>query len=321
MFCWLVLASLPDQALGASTSRFQIAGVPYVNLTEWARSKQFKPEWVVKNQTLRLRNADQNLLVTVHSKKIVLNDIGVWLAEPVVLRGSSFYVGAVDIPTTFEPLLLSGTLARKQKLRRICLDPGHGGKDPGNEEGKEQEKKYTLLLAQEVAGLLRAADFEVALTRNNDTFKEPAARPDWARQQKADLFVSLHYNAIGGSAAAVTQGVEIYCMTAAGATSTNARGQGREKRPSPSNRYDGQNVLLAYRVQRSLVKGMSLPDRGVRRARFAVLRNSTMPAILVEAGYMSHPAEGKKVYDRAHRRRVAKAIADGIIAYKHQVEK
>jgi N-acetylmuramoyl-L-alanine amidase len=109
-------------------------------------------------------------------------------------------------------------------------------------------------------------------------------------------------------------------MTPAGAPSTNAQGEGAGAGSFSGNRNNDQNLLLAYHVQKSLVGNLYAEDRGVRRARFAVLRDATMPAILVEAGFMSHPAEGRKIISPEYRKQMAKAIVDGIRAYQKVVQ-
>jgi N-acetylmuramoyl-L-alanine amidase len=81
-----------------------------------------------------------------------------------------------------------------------------------------------------------------------------------------------------------------------------------------------QNTFLAYQVQKSLTRTLDVEDRGVHRARFAVLRDAVMPAILIEGGFMSHPVEGRKIFDPAYRRQMARAIVDGVGAYKRAVE-
>ena len=79
-------------------------------------------------------------------------------------------------------------------------------------------------------------------------------------------------------------------------------------------------MLLAYDLQQSLTRSLSVEDRGVHRARFAVLRDATMPAVLIEGGFMSHPSEGRKIFDAAYRREMARAITEGILHYKRQTE-
>jgi N-acetylmuramoyl-L-alanine amidase len=79
-------------------------------------------------------------------------------------------------------------------------------------------------------------------------------------------------------------------------------------------------MLLAYQIQKSLVRNLQIEDRGIKRARFEVLHLAAMPAILIEGGFMSNPAEGRKIYDPSYRRQMARAIVDGIVAYKGTVK-
>jgi N-acetylmuramoyl-L-alanine amidase len=109
-------------------------------------------------------------------------------------------------------------------------------------------------------------------------------------------------------------------MTPAHTSSTNARGEGAGAGPYPGNRCDSKNILLSYQIQKAMLKSLSLEDRGLRRARFAVLRGAEMPAILIEGGYMSNPAEARKIYDPAYRVQMAQAIVEGVKAYKNLVE-
>jgi N-acetylmuramoyl-L-alanine amidase len=105
-----------------------------------------------------------------------------------------------------------------------------------------------------------------------------------------------------------------------GASSTNARGEGASAGGFPGNRHNDKNLFLAYQVQKALTRNLVVEDRGVRRARFAVLRNAVMPAVLIEAGFMSHPAEGQKIFSSAYRQKLARAIVEGLLAYKRAIE-
>ena len=131
--------------------------------------------------------------------------------------------------------------------------------------------------------------------------------------------MSLHFNAAPTSASTV-RGAEVYCLTPAGAPSTNAQGEGAGAGWFAGNRFNEKNMFLAYQVQKSLTKNLAVEDRGVHRARFAVLRDAAMPAVLIEGGFMSHPVEGRKIFEAAYRREMARAIVGGLLAYKRQVE-
>jgi N-acetylmuramoyl-L-alanine amidase len=175
-------------------------------------------------------------------------------------------------------------------------------------------------LAYELKDQLTRAGFKVTLTRSGDTYVDLPVRPALARKASADLFLSLHFNATDG-ARAEARGTEIYCLTPAGGSSTAAGGTGSVARPATGNRHDAKNMLLAYQMQKALLRTLGTEDRGVRRGRLAVLRDATMPAVLIEAGFMSHPVEGKKILDAAYRREIAKAIVEGVRAYQRVVER
>jgi N-acetylmuramoyl-L-alanine amidase len=238
-----------------------------------------------------------------------------------VLRGSSAYVAAADFTGTIHPLRFPPRPALGRPVRTIILDPGHGGKDPGNQEGRRQEKQYTLQLAKDVRDLLTKAGFKVLLTRNSDTYIVPESRPLIARQRGADLLVSLHFNSADGPGGSAVRGAEVYCLTAANAYSTNDRGELGRREWLAGNRNDTRNLQLAYQIQKALVEKAGSEDRGVKRARFAVLKYAEMPAVLVEAAFMTNPGDARKIYDTAQRRALAQAIVDGVQAYKRLTER
>jgi N-acetylmuramoyl-L-alanine amidase len=297
----------------------RVSGPAYVRLTDWARSRDFELRWVKKDETLELTRQSTRLTFTVDSSDAEMNGVGVRLSFPVAIRDGVPCVSQLDAQSTLGPILSPPRARRGASVTRICLDPGHGGRDSGNQVGSHQEKTYTLLLAQELAAQLTRAGYKVTLTRNSDKFIELPDRPEIAKRRSADLFISLHFNSAPNSANSV-RGAEVYCMTPVGAPSTNARGEGAGAGWYPGNRLNDKNVYLAYQLQKSVTKNLGAEDRGMHRARFAVLRDATMPAVLIEAGFMSNPSEGRKVFDAGYRRQIAKAIVDGIGAYRKGTE-
>jgi N-acetylmuramoyl-L-alanine amidase len=297
----------------------RVSGPAYVRLTEWARARGFELRWLKKDETLQLSSQSSRLLFTVDSNEADINGVGVRLLFPVAIRDGVPCLSQLDSQMTLEPILSPTRSRRGASVTRICLDPGHGGIDPGNRVGSYQEKTYTLLLAQELATQLTRAGYKVTLTRDSDKFIELSERPAVAKRRSADLFISLHFNSAPSSANTV-RGAEVYCMTPVGAPSTNARGEGGGAGWSPGNRLNDKNVYLGYQLQKSVAKSLGAEDRGLHRARFAVLRDATMPAVLIEAGFMSNPSEGRKIFDAGYRKQIAKAIVDGIGAYRKGVE-
>ncbi len=317
----LLFAPFPQaQAAGDKLDHIQMGGRDYVRLADWAAANNYAINWTDRRKVVRLSNGIQRFEFTVNSAEAEVNGVKIWLSYPVAQSGSGPCLSGFDLQSTVQPLAFPPKNVPGAKVRFIVLDPGHGGKDTGNRVGAQAEKKFTLLLAFEIRELLKRADIKVGLTRSTDTFVELPDRPAKAQQLGADMFVSLHFNATDEARNEV-KGSEVYCLTPAGVSSTNSRGQGADSPWSIGNRYNDKNLNLAYQIQRSLLHNLGVEDRGVRRARFAVLRDAVMPAVLIEAGFMSHPTEGRKIFDPAYRRQLAQAIVNGIIAYKRQVER
>ena len=202
------------------------------------------------------------------------------------------------------------------------LDPGHGGKDDGTHNGRSglQEKNVALDVAKRVGAQLTAAGYRVVFTRSNDTFVPLPDRPAVATHEKADLFVSIHFNAIDNAA---VSGNETYILTPQNQESTDGGGAGsRELVPTllPGNRLDEWNAVLGYRMHRMLVQQMKSFDRGLKRARFVVLRDLNCPGILVEGGYLSNNVEAGKIATPEWREQLATAIVAGIASYREALE-
>ena len=177
---------------------------------------------------------------------------------------------------------------------RIIIDPGHGGDDPGTIGiGGFREKDVVLPISLDVAEILRKQDIEVIMTRDTDNFISLQGRTDMANDVDADLFVSIHANAINLSRPDVN-GLETY--------------------------YYQNGKRLAEIVHWSVLNGVNIDNRGIRRARFYVLRHSAMPAVLVEVGFLTGAVDASRLKDPNHRRQMAEAIARGIIEYIKQNE-
>ena len=308
--------------LPAGARRAQVAwsrGQEYVPISTWADAHGFEWHWLHREDTLQVAHRGSKAALKVNARSLQFNGIEIWLSFPVILRSGQPCLSRLDGESTLVPLLSNTMRGAPTKVKSICLDPGHGGKDPGYCVGSSQEKKYTLLLAQELRQQLTSAGFKVTLTRGSDRFIDLPVRPELAQRQRADLFLSLHFNATEVARNSV-QGAQVFCLTPPGASSTNAGGEGGGAGWFPGNRNNDQSLLLAYNLQKALTHTLSVEDHGVRRARFVVLRDAPMPAALVEAGFMSHPVEGKKILSSSYRHQLAQALTQGIVAYKEAME-
>ncbi|MGA2786547.1 MAG: N-acetylmuramoyl-L-alanine amidase [Verrucomicrobiota bacterium] len=293
-------------------------GQSYMPIADWARANGLRCYWLKRGDEIVATNRTTRLVFDKDSRMAEFNGVNVALSFPVASDHGTLLIAQIDLNSAIRPLMYPSRFADLKRITTICLDPGHGGKDTGNHTFWHSEKTYTLALALELRDQLQKAGFNVILTRSKDTYVELPDRPALANRLGADLFVSLHFNATPTGKDDV-EGPQTYCITPVGASSTDAQGEGANYGPTTANRVEQKSLLLAYQMQRSLVQNLRVPDRGVRRARFGVLRDATMPAILIEGGYMTHPVESKKIYNAAYRRQMAQAMVKGILAYQRLV--
>jgi N-acetylmuramoyl-L-alanine amidase len=309
---------LPLSIKSAAPEKVQtisLHGDDYVWLAQWAKANEFAFAWDKPNKTISLKNRWATLTFLVNSKKATINGLSVWLSSPVIPNGNGVLISERDLKKTIRPVLYPSKMPGAKRIRTVMIAPGHGGKDPGYQINKEQEKKYTLLMSKALKEALTSAGFKVLLTRETDVFVDLPEQAARANRAGADLFINVHYNA---AVEVEASGVETYCLTPAGAISTNG---GSPIPRSPGHRQDSFNPLLAYHIHKALTSNCAFQDRGMRRAAFEVLREINMPGVLIEAGFLSNPRDAQKITNSTQRAAVARAIVDGILSYKRLVER
>src|SRR5271165_865331 len=158
----LPLLILVAQAPSSSSASYpieqvRIAGKDYARLSDWAKSNEFGLRWLKRDETLELSNSAARILLQMHSPEAQVNGVELRLLFPLVQQGETVWISPMDLKTTFGPVLFPPRLKHGAALQSICLDPGHGGKDPGFQVGSNQEKKLTLLLSQELQAQLKRA--------------------------------------------------------------------------------------------------------------------------------------------------------------------
>ncbi|MCM3164357.1 MULTISPECIES: N-acetylmuramoyl-L-alanine amidase [Bacillaceae] len=173
----------------------------------------------------------------------------------------------------------------------IAVDPGHGDHDPGALGFGLQEKDIVLDVALKLQKLLEAEGAKVVMTRTNNTFIKLADRATIANNAKADIFISLHINSAGSEAA---HGTETYW----------------------NNNYQStESKKLAEKIQKRLIEKLGTNNRGVKEANFYVIKNTTMPSVLAELGFISNEAEAAKLKTSQFRENAAEAVLLGVLDY------
>ncbi len=256
-------------------------------------------------------------------------------AEPHVnkMNREPHTVNAPRQKTTPEPRVTAKTPPRKIV---VAVDAGHGGKDPGaTGPGGRQEKDVTLAIARRLASLLeRERGIHSVLIRDGDYFVPLRDRIDKARHHKADLFVSIHADAVENGEA---RGASVYVLSEKGATSEAARWLAERENAADlvggvhldtrdnelakvlldmsQTAAHGASVQVASRVLSSLGKLGDINRTGVERAGFLVLKSPDIPSLLVETAFISNSEEEEKLGSPAFQQEMAQAITNGIRGY------
>lgn len=206
----------------------------------------------------------------------------------------SIRVPNVDTARSSQPSSPTAPRGNNQEDLLVVLDPGHGGKDPGAVGiGGLQEKNVVLPISDHVRQTLESNGIRVKMTRRRDRFVSLEGRAEMANRADADFFISVHANAISMKRQDVN-GTETF--------------------------YYSSGKGLAQAIQRSIISKINMRDRGVKKANFYVLRNSAMPAVLVEVGFVTGREDAPRLANPDFRQRMADAIADGILQYVRQTQ-
>ena len=246
-------------------------------------------------------------------------------------------VSILVLSLCFPPQLYTQT----KKPFTVVLDAGHGGKDPGNRGNGYYEKHIVLKVVLKIGAILeRNKDIKVLYTRKNDVFLELNQRANIANKAKADLFVSIHCDAHTSNA----YGAGTFVL-GLHENDRNFRIAQKENaviflEDDYEKKYDGfdpnnpesvislvlmqetyldQSIEAANTIQQSFVKNLKRKNRTVKQAGFLVLRNTYMPSVLVELGFLTNKAEGAYLNSKRGQDQMSEAIAKAVLAYKNNI--
>lgn len=246
------------------------------------------------------------------SRKLMCGGMLIWMNAPALKQGGACRVSKIDADTLITPILNPAQTLSGRTTRLVIIDPGHGGKDRGAvSKHRLAEKNLVLDIAKNIRKRMIAnKDIEILLTRDTDEYMALEQRTECARRAKGDIFVSIHLNFAENTRAT---GIETYVTTPQGVSSTSLSEPDDES--YEGNKSDRANIILAYLVHRETIRHTGASDRGIKHARFNVVRNAPCPSILIECGFLSNTAEEKKLAQSVYRDRIAEGIARGILEY------
>jgi N-acetylmuramoyl-L-alanine amidase len=300
------------------TERFE--GRDYVPLEQIEQFYNFAAHLLPVNNVISMDSGNSQLQVTLNSREMGINGVKHWLSFPVILEGDKILVSRLDLAKIIEPSLRPECIQNLQSVRTVVLDPGHGAGDKGAVSRFGNEKDFALDVCLRVRKLLSNRGYRVVMTRSTDVLIPLEERPRVANNIPDSIFVSVHFNA--SSQNGMASGFEVFSITPRGAPSTADEALTlRDVRSEPGNLLDVQSGALATCVYHSLLGNIPQADRGVKHARFAVIRLATVPAILIEGGFLSSASDSSLVASAAWRTKLADAITDGIESYKNLAER
>lgn len=301
--------------------QIQVDGQPYMDLAIVGKSFGMQTYWLKGYKTFRLRSQWTTIDFGKNGRVLELNELPIYLGFPTVESNGQLFLAAADYKQVLQPILTPQVFRNRPDIQRVVIDAGHGGKDSGarNQAYGLMEKNLALDVSLRLKGLLERAGFEVVMTRDSDVYLSLQQRAQMANRARADLFVSIHFNAAVSTTAS---GFESFALTPQyQASSKYPRPTSRDSKRYPGNDYDPWNTLITYHVERSLVQGLGGPDRGLKRARWAVLKDLKCPGVLTELGFMSHANTAKKLRSPAYRQKLAQGLFEGIAAYRKRLQR
>ena len=241
-----------------------------------------------------------------------------------------------NIPMALPPSISAQiTNAPKSRNKTIVLDAGHGGDDVGAVgPNKRYEKVINLNVTKYLAAILKQRGYNVYLTRNSDFFIKVMDRTVLANEKNADLFMSIHTNAVPLEKANEIEGIETFFLSparnerakrvAALENKSDIREMSNSSKDAFLESLNRPRITASHKfaidvqagiLQSTRSKYKDITDSGVREGPFWVLVGAQMPSILVELGYISHPIEGKRLYDKDYQQLLANGIANGVDSY------
>ena len=323
-----------------SFATYSINETTYYSLIELCQSRGVSWQYDTFTKSATLNGNGHRINLRAGDNLILVDNSVVILNSPVEL-----YQGKIVVPDKFKELYFDslfrkdivsqvpGVIKRPTQIKKVVIDPGHGGNDPGA-IGKNglREKDVNLDIAKRLAGELRAQGVEVIMTRTSDNFIALPVRASIANNSGADLFVSIHSNA---NRVRSLNGFETYYVSTTVSDSQRAQDSAKsailnvDSQCFASNSADlkaivwdmiytnsrAESIELGRCISRSMDNNMDAKILGNKEARFLVLREVRMPAVLIEVGFVSNAEEEKLLRDGSYRQRLAETISDGVFDY------
>jgi N-acetylmuramoyl-L-alanine amidase len=293
----------------------KIDGHDYLSVDNISKFYGLPAEVVPSGAKIQADTANHPLEFVSGSREAVINGARSWLCFPVIEQDGKSLVTRTDVAKTIEPLVRPHRVPDVGKVQTVVLDAGHGGHDKGQVSRYGAEKDFALDVARKLRPILQAKGLRVIMTREGDYFVPLEVRAKIANAARNAIFVSIHFNATNDDPNAT--GFEIFSFTPRGAPSTSdGTVTASSVNIQPGSSVDAQSLALSACIYHSVLGQLREYDRGIKRARFAVLRLTKVPAVLIEGGFLTERGESKLISNKDWRAKLAGAIGIGIENYQ-----
>ena len=338
----------------------KISGKRYILLLDVCKANGIEWEWDSVSRKIALKKNGRKVVLMVGSKYYYADERIRKLGSPVEIKNGNICIPLRFVKYTLKRLFVQKKAARasttkrnsekktaktkkpsekRYRIKKIVIDPGHGGRDPGA-VGRTglKEKDVVLDISKMIKKELEKDGIDVVITRNSDKFISLDERARISNKNNADLFISIHANA---SRTRRLRGFEVYFLSEA--TDDNARALasaensvleyeegsvGKHTKNLDAIVWDlkftenrRESIELAGFICQGISKRIKLKRNKVRSARFYVLKGTEMPGVLVELSYLSNRWDEKNLKKTSYRQKLAKGVAAGIIDYKQEYER
>ena len=320
---WFAVAFLASAISLAYTTMFaasdweiiKVSGHDYLSVENISKFYGLPAGVASAGDKIRFETVKNPLEFVSGSREAMINGARSWLCFPVVEYDGKYLVSRTDVAKTIEPLVRPQRVSDVGRLETVVLDPGHGGYDKGQMSRLGYEKDFALDVARKLRPLLQAKGLHVIMTREGDYFVPLEVRAQIANKARSSIFVSIHFNGTNDDPNAT--GFEIFSFTPRGAPSTSDSAvRSNAFNMQPGSQVDAQSTALSACIYHSLLGHIPEYDRGIKRARFAVLRLTKVPAVLIEGGFLTERGESKLIASKDWRGKLAAAISVGIESYQ-----
>jgi N-acetylmuramoyl-L-alanine amidase len=315
--CIAMLLLFACRALAFDWTLIKYDGHDYVPLEDVAKFYSFTGV-DYSSDAVNLTGATLRMQGEVNSRDLYLNGLKFILSFPIIRVDDRILLSRMDLSKLVEPVLRPAKISGAP-VRTVVLDAGHGGFDQGARGLLGNEKDFALDVVLRARDLLLQAGYNVRLTRSADVFVPLEDRAAFANRQSKSIFVSVHFNS---GAREDATGIETYSLAPRGVPSTNDTIVSlADFQPCLGNMRDAENIALATAMHTALITKLGVNDRGIKRARFIVLRDINIPGVLLEGGFLSNAQDQVRIATTVYRQILAQAIVQGVTSYNRALRR